>query len=80
MKTLMNRPGLHGKCVPATQSCGTDPFLVVLRLINEHMGERGGKSGMQGNTGAKSNEKQEIMRNTKQHQTRTQGYDGEVKG
>lgn len=42
---------MHGKCVKATQSCRTDPFLVVLRLINEHKkgyGWRGGKGGMQG--------------------------------
>lgn len=68
---------MHGKCVTATQSCRTDPFLVVLRLINEHKkgyGWRGGKAGMQGiqarELKRKTGDKQKDT-STTQHQTRT---------
>jgi hypothetical protein len=65
----MDQPELHGKCVTTTQSCRTDPFLVVLKLNNEHKKgiwrerERVGKAVMQGDTGAKvESEKQDKER------------------
>ena len=78
---------MHGKCVTATESCRTDPFLVVLRAhYNEHKkgyGGRGGKGGMQGiharklKTKNRRDKEKDTGNNAQCSIKRAQGYDGE---
>ena len=52
MMKLHETARMHGKCVTATQSCRTVPFL-VLWLINEHIKDMEGKVGKVGGKGYK---------------------------